>query len=188
LQVFSKLEHTASLDVSGTGLGLALCDRLCQLMGGWGVRISSTLGAGSSFCCDFPLCRADEGYSPATGGGGAPLRGGGDAPWSRFSSFQGAGCSASSASAARASPAPPGGGPPPPCHTAATNTNTALGPPSVGAMGASVGAMGASVGAMGAGIGATTTAAAAALARADAASAHSYMDPAVHNGYYWAYR
>ena len=50
---FSTAEDSTSSKYGGTGLGLALTQKLCQLMGG-GVTVTSEIGVGSSFTIRLP--------------------------------------------------------------------------------------------------------------------------------------
>lgn len=52
-QPFKRLERVADERHDGTGLGLALCDRMMEEMGG-SVSVTSTVGDGSCFSLDFP--------------------------------------------------------------------------------------------------------------------------------------
>jgi signal transduction histidine kinase len=47
-QNFSQVSRTTSTNYGGTGLGLALSQRLCGLMGG-GITVTSEIGRGSTF-------------------------------------------------------------------------------------------------------------------------------------------
>lgn len=50
---FVQAEDSTSSDYGGTGLGLALCKQLTELLGGE-IAVSSTLGEGTSFSISFP--------------------------------------------------------------------------------------------------------------------------------------
>ncbi|HJU84629.1 MAG TPA: ATP-binding protein [Holophagaceae bacterium] len=52
-QEFTQAEESTSRRYGGTGLGLTLCRRLCQLMGG-DVSVESSLGSGSTFTIEIP--------------------------------------------------------------------------------------------------------------------------------------
>lgn len=62
---FSQIESHLQTRVKGTGLGLPLCRKLGELLGG-SVSVSSTAGAGSVFCAIIPACFAgsEEHQSP----------------------------------------------------------------------------------------------------------------------------
>ena len=51
---FYRVDNGRSLEAGGTGLGLAIVKHILQRHGGE-LKISSTVGAGSQFCCCFPL-------------------------------------------------------------------------------------------------------------------------------------
>jgi signal transduction histidine kinase len=51
---FSVADDSSASKYGGTGLGLALSQRLCRLMGG-DVSVESRLGVGSCFTLRFPL-------------------------------------------------------------------------------------------------------------------------------------
>jgi signal transduction histidine kinase/CheY-like chemotaxis protein len=59
---FTQLEHPLQKRVKGTGLGLPLCKRLAELLGG-SVAVHSTLGVGSTFSVLIPTH-----YQPPAGG------------------------------------------------------------------------------------------------------------------------
>jgi len=62
-RMFSQLDSSLAKEAEGTGLGLALVDRLAQLHGG-GVAVSSTPGQGSRFIVWLPWREADGGTGP----------------------------------------------------------------------------------------------------------------------------
>jgi signal transduction histidine kinase/CheY-like chemotaxis protein len=55
---YTRLPDTAALNATGTGLGLALCKRLADLMGG-SVGVESTKGSGARFFVRLPLVPAE---------------------------------------------------------------------------------------------------------------------------------
>jgi CheY-like chemotaxis protein/two-component sensor histidine kinase len=57
-QEFTQLDSPVQRRVKGTGLGLPLCRRLAELLGGT-VSVESALGAGSVFTAVIPLIHAD---------------------------------------------------------------------------------------------------------------------------------
>jgi signal transduction histidine kinase/DNA-binding response OmpR family regulator len=56
---FSQLDHPIQKLVKGTGLGLPLCRKLAQLLGG-SVEVSSRLGEGATFTATIPISAAND--------------------------------------------------------------------------------------------------------------------------------
>ena len=56
-EAFSQAENTTSRDYGGTGLGLTITRRLCQMMGG-DVTVESTPGEGSTFTIRLPASQS----------------------------------------------------------------------------------------------------------------------------------
>ncbi|MDQ3582313.1 MAG: ATP-binding protein [Pseudomonadota bacterium] len=63
-QAFSQAEATISKKYGGTGLGLALSRRFCQMMGG-DITIESAIGVGTTFTIRLPLEVVDPKTAPA---------------------------------------------------------------------------------------------------------------------------
>ena len=57
-QPFQQADNSISRRYGGSGLGLALCQQLAQLLGG-GITADSTLGVGSVFTLDVPVSAVD---------------------------------------------------------------------------------------------------------------------------------
>jgi PAS domain S-box-containing protein len=65
-KVFSQIDATATRAQGGTGLGLVICERLVQLMGG-SISVTSELGRGSTFLFTIRAPSAGARRKPATG-------------------------------------------------------------------------------------------------------------------------
>jgi signal transduction histidine kinase/CheY-like chemotaxis protein len=61
---FSQLDHPIQKQVKGTGLGLPLCKKLAQLLGG-SIEVSSRPGEGSTFIATIPVDHAVSGIERA---------------------------------------------------------------------------------------------------------------------------
>ena len=61
---FAQIENPLQRRTKGTGLGLPLCKKLAQLLGG-SVRVESRLGVGSTFTAEIPRIWAREGAAAA---------------------------------------------------------------------------------------------------------------------------
>jgi PAS domain S-box-containing protein len=63
-QPFSQADTAIARRFSGTGLGLVITHRLCELMGG-SIEVSSTVGEGSSFTVSLPLGPVEVADAPS---------------------------------------------------------------------------------------------------------------------------
>jgi signal transduction histidine kinase len=59
-QVFTQADASTSKKYGGTGLGLALCKKFAQMMGG-DIAVQSEYGKGSTFTVHLPLEASDAG-------------------------------------------------------------------------------------------------------------------------------
>lgn len=58
-EAFSQEKNPLSGKVGGTGLGLTICQKLVQMLGGH-ISVTSTLGAGSRFIVELPVDHVDQ--------------------------------------------------------------------------------------------------------------------------------
>jgi hypothetical protein len=64
---FSQADESTTRDYGGTGLGLPISRRFCQMMGGGDITVESTVGKGSTFNIRLPLEVAEASGEPVTG-------------------------------------------------------------------------------------------------------------------------
>ena len=64
-QAFTQADASTTRKYGGTGLGLTITKKFCEMMGG-DIRVKSKLGKGSSFTIDLP-CQVEESFSYADG-------------------------------------------------------------------------------------------------------------------------
>ena len=63
-QEFSQIDHPIQRRVKGTGLGLPLCRKLAELLGG-SVNVTSRLGVGSTFSASIPVAYVTDNDAPS---------------------------------------------------------------------------------------------------------------------------
>ena len=68
---FTQIDGSTSRRHAGAGLGLAICKRLCDLMGGR-IGVTGAPGLGSVFWCTLPLARSETRPEPGRGSPEAP--------------------------------------------------------------------------------------------------------------------
>ena len=72
-QPFTQLDHRASRQAGGVGLGLAICSRIVEAHGGR-IWAESTPGRGAAFVVSLPVATPMTYYESRTGGRGGPRK------------------------------------------------------------------------------------------------------------------
>ena len=70
-RAFSQADPSTTRKYGGTGLGLVISRRFCQMMGG-DITVQSEYGKGTTFTVDLPAQVAETVAEPARPGGGGP--------------------------------------------------------------------------------------------------------------------